>query len=155
MTIYLYNTESPPRKVYKQLDNEYQIDNVVFKDTEDVVNPVLLLHYTQNIDRTRYNYAYIPSLHRYYFINSFQVLTGQVVAISLQCDVLMTYKPFIDNSDLNIVKIGTGGSTMIPDSGLPLYPYKDLKIIKFPTTPFFNNLTHQTSCFVLIVAGGA
>lgn len=154
MTITLYNTSSPAKKIYKTLENNYEISGVVFLDSEDVVNPVLLLSYTTNIDRTRFNYCYIPDLHRYYFITGFEVMTGQVVAISLHCDVLMTYKPYLVDQNINIVRKGSGGSTMIPDNNLPIYPYKDMKVIKFDSTPFKSNeFNSGTRCFVLNVAG--
>lgn len=154
MVVTLYNTSSPAKKIYKTLTNSYEISGVTFLDSEDIVNPVLILNYTISIDRSRFNYCYIPNLHRYYFISGFEVMTGQCIAIYLHCDVLMTYKPYLIDKNLNVVKKGSGGSTMIPDTGLPIYPYRDMKVAKFNKTPFTSNTFNtSTRCFILNVAG--
>ena len=150
VTLYLYNTSSPQRKIYKTLTNE-KVVNVTFRDTENVVSPVVLLTYIQGIDR--YNYAYIPELHRYYFIESINELIGGVCALSLRCDVLMTYKPYIMNEDFSIIRRGDKGLTMIPDTSYPLYPYRNLKVIKFPVE-IGDELQEHSPCFCLTLIGG-
>lgn len=151
MNIQLGNTTSPQRKIYKTFTVGTTKD-VTFKNDEDVVNPTLLMTYTTGIDQ--YNYAYIPQLNRYYWVASIKEVTGRMCELQLKCDVLMTYKPDINNTTLTIVRKGTGGSSMIPDTKLPLYPYRDLAIVRFEESPFFNGTFNKsTPCFVLNVAG--
>lgn len=157
MDVIIYTTTSPQKKIYKQLDNAHTISNVHFKDDENVVNPVLIFTYSSNLDVNvggidRYNYAYIQQLHRYYWITSIEVLKGGMCALYLKCDVLMTYKPDLANTDLMISK-KSSGSGLLPDKELPLYPYQALKVIKFDKDPFFDNFTDSTPCYVLNVAG--
>ena len=151
MNIQLGNTTSPQRKIYKNF-TVGTTKSVTFKNDEDVVNPTLLMTYESGIDR--YNYAYIEQLHRYYWIASIKELTGRMCELQLKCDVLMTYKPDIADTTLTIVRKGTGGSSMIPDTKLPLYPYRDLVVVQFEENKFFSgSFSEATPCFVLNVAG--
>ena len=149
MNIQLGNTTSPQRKIYKNF-TVGTTKSVTFKNDEDVVNPTLLMTYTDGIDR--YNYAYIEQLHRYYWIASIKEVTGRMCELQLKCDVLMTYKPYIMNQDFVIKRRSGSGSTMIPDSNLPLNPYRDMRVIKFPNS-FFETEDENSQCFVLTVAG--
>ena len=148
MIITLGNTTSPQRKIYKNF-TDTQNYTVTFRDDEDVVNPVLLMNYVSGMDR--YNYAYISQLHRYYWVTNIEEMIGGVCALYLKCDVLMTYKPTIDDSELMLTRIGTGGSTMVPDNKLPIAPYKEIVLAKFDKNPFV--FTKASDCFVLTVAG--
>lgn len=148
MQITLGNTTSPQRKIYKNFTDQVNY-TVNFKDDEDVVNPVLIMTYVSGIDR--FNYAYIPQLHRYYWVTDVQELIGGMCALYLKCDVLMTYKPDIDASELLLTRLGTGGSTMIPDSKLPIAPYRDISIVEFEEKPF--TYSKASDVFVLCVAG--
>lgn len=151
MTINLCNTTSPQRKIYKEL-TEGITKTITFRDSENVCNPVVLLTYSAGIDR--YNYAYIPQLHRYYWIMGIEELIGGMCALTLKVDVLMTYKPEIMDTNLMLKRKGIDGIGMIPDEQLPLYPYKDLKVIKFEGQPFIDDsLTEHSPCFLLTVGG--
>lgn len=151
MTIELSTTTSPQRKIIKTLSNTITRE-IQLKDDNNVCTPTVLLTYVRNIDR--YNYAYIPALHRYYWIDSITEMVGGICALSLKVDVLMTYKPDILDAYLMLKRKTTDGIGMIPDSQLPLMPYKDLKVIKFESEPFFSkDLTRYSPCYVLAVGG--
>jgi len=150
MEIQLGNTSSPQRKIYKDFIVA-TTKTIHFLDTENAVSPNVVLAYSTGIDRC--NYAYIPQLHRYYWVKTISEVIGGMCTLTLQTDVLMTYKPDIMDTSLMIVRKSTGGSGMIPDSQLPLYPYKNLKVIEFDNKPFFNNFDENTQCFCLTVAG--
>ena len=151
MEIQLGNTTSPQRKIYKNFTVGVT-KTVQLLDTEDVCNPQLVLTYTSGIDR--YNYAYIPQLHRYYWVEHISEVVGGMCTLTLRVDVLMTYKPAIDDTNLMIKRGSNGTVGMIPDNQLPLMPYRDLMVIKFEEEPFFaNDLTQYSPCFVLAVGG--
>ena len=154
MQIQLGNTTSPQRKIYKNFTVGVT-KTVQLLDTEDVCNPQIVLTYNPDDTVTvdRYNYAYIPQLHRYYWVEHISEVIGSMCTLTLRVDVLMTYKPDIANTDLMVVRSSTDGSGMIPDVNLPLYPYKETRYIKFDKSPFFNGFTDQTRCFILNVAG--
>lgn len=156
MQIQLGNTTSPQRKIYKNFTVGVT-KTVQFLDTEDVCNPQVVLTYNANDTPTpvdRYNYAYIPQLHRYYWVEHISEVVGGMCTLTLRVDVLMTYKPAIDDTNLMIKRGSNGTVGMIPDNQLPLMPYRDLMVIKFEEEPFFeNDLTEQSPCFVLAVGG--
>ncbi|WP_294242420.1 hypothetical protein [Pseudobutyrivibrio sp.] len=152
MTLILYNTTSPQRKINKTLTNAYTV-TFSLKGDANVVSPVVLLKYISGIDR--FNYAYIEEFHRYYWITDIHELIGGVTELTLRCDVLMTYKPDVLAANLSMIRKGKGGLSMIPDTNYPLYPYRDMKVIKFvPEVPVLTDtMDEYTKCFVLTVAG--
>ncbi len=151
MEIKLYNTQSPQKKINKVLTNEKTIQ-ITMKDNENVVTPTVLLTYITGIDR--YNFAYIPQLHRYYFITSYEEIIGGICAVQLKCDVLMTYKPYIEQYKALIVRKEDGGLSDIPDTRYPLKPNKNMRIIEFTTNAFESDeFTDNSQCFLLEVAG--
>lgn len=149
MTLTLYNTTSPQRKINKTLTNAYTV-TFSLKGDANVVTPVIFLKYVSNIDR--FNYAYIAEFHRYYWIEDIHELIGGVTELSLRCDVLMTYKPDILGANLAMIRKEKGKLSMIPDTSYPLYPYRDMKVIKFEKD-LSSTMDSHTQCFVLTVAG--
>ena len=60
----------------------------------DLINPTVIL----NGDFRQYNYAHIPDLNRYYFIERFEQLNLKMIQLYLKCDILESYKSDILNS---------------------------------------------------------
>ena len=71
MTINLYHTTSDVNVVNKIFDIETNI-NINFKNIEDIDNPVITLTLDNNINS--YNYFYLPTLKRYYFITKIEII---------------------------------------------------------------------------------
>lgn len=92
MELILYKTDDSPNTINKTLTDPLTLEINLKKGT-DIVNPELVLRG----DFRGYNYARIPELHRYYFINSIEQLNFILVKLYLECDVLETYKTDILN----------------------------------------------------------
>lgn len=92
MELILYKTLDNRNTINKTLTDPLTIEINLKKDT-DVINPELVL----KGDFRGFNYAHIPLLNRYYFINSMEQLNFILVRINLECDVLETYKADILN----------------------------------------------------------
>lgn len=92
MKMFLYNTDDSINVINKTLNNEVEI-NINLKRDTDVLNPEIVL----KGDFRGFNYAYIPDLNRYYFINSMEQLNLRLVKLNMTCDVLETYKADILN----------------------------------------------------------
>lgn len=74
------------------------------KDSSNVTNPVLLMSYDFNDKiNSLYNYCYIDIWKRYYFIKNFRYNSG-LWEISLDVDVLATWKTYIGNSSQYIAR---------------------------------------------------
>lgn len=64
-------------------------ENIIFKQETSVINPTIILERTSF---PNFNYVYIKELNRYYFINSITSIRNNLWEISLNIDVLMSYK---------------------------------------------------------------
>ena len=94
MKMYLYHVNDAENVINKTLVNGLEID-INLKASVDVVNPEIVL----NGDFRGYNYAHLPDLNRYYFIERIEQLNLKLVKLNLSCDVLETYKADILNSN--------------------------------------------------------
>ena len=98
---YVYDGE--PNRVNKTLheNNEY---TGVLNMTFNVLTPIIRF-------RTRtpvtFNYVYIESLNRYYFVSEIEQ-NGDICTVHLQIDVLFTYKDIILNSTATLTKSENG-----------------------------------------------
>ena len=113
MILKLFKTLDSNNVINKTLTGEVQLDINLKSDT-DIINPELVL----KGDFRGFNYAHIPELNRYYFINSMEQLNFALVKLRLECDVLETYKESILNSDCEYIREAKNGDKVInaPDS---------------------------------------
>ena len=93
MIIKLYKTEDDRSVVNKTLTNELTVQGTM-RDVLDTFSPEVML--TQDVKD--YNYMYIPSLDRYYFVNGCTIVrTGLYQLRDVEEDVLMSLKSqFLD-----------------------------------------------------------
>lgn len=94
MKMYLYHVNDAENVINKTLVNGLELD-ISLKASVDIVNPEIVL----NGDFRGYNYAHLPDLNRYYFIERIEQLNLKLVKLNLSCDVLETYKADILNSN--------------------------------------------------------
>jgi len=98
MQITLYTTKSPNNYIGKTLENPIEI-TCNFKGIADYKNPVIELYRDSVITS---NYCYIPDLNRYYYIKDVQILPNGYYVLSLQVDVLESWKADILNSTCRV-----------------------------------------------------
>ena len=89
----LYSIDDDDNVINKNLGIGLNVP-IHLKGDFDLINPTIIL----NGDFRQYNYAHIPDLNRYYFIERFEQLNLKMVQLYLKCDVLETYKSDILNS---------------------------------------------------------
>lgn len=125
--------DGKPNKINKTLQENEEYTGVL-NASFSVLNPVIRF-------RTRtpvfFNYAYIESLKRYYFVSELQQ-DGDICTVSLQVDVLMTYKDKILNSTATLIKgeeVNKYSSTR--ENVYDLRP--KLKKLDFPNKGLFND----------------
>lgn len=95
----LYAINNGDNVINKDLENGVTIQ-INLKQGFDIINPVIVL----NGDYRGFNYAHIPELSRFYFIAEVEQLNFQLVKLSLECDVLETYKADILNSNARYMR---------------------------------------------------
>ena len=113
MILKLFKTLDSNNVINKTLTDEIQLDINLKSDT-DIINPEIVLLG----DFRGFNYAHIPDLNRFYFIERVEQLNLQLVKLSLSCDVLETYKESILNSECEYIREAKNGDKVInaPDS---------------------------------------
>lgn len=102
MEIKLYNTKSPTNKIGKNLENE-TVFECRFKNNGncDIINPTILI---QNENFINFNYAYIDNFKRYYFVNDIVIFPNNIFMLSLNVDVLESYKNSILKNKVHITQ---------------------------------------------------
>lgn len=93
MLIKTYNYNGEPNRVNKTMQENEEYTGVL-NSTVNILEPVIRFR-TNNV--VTFNYVYIESLHRYYFVSEIQQ-NGDICTVHLRTDVLMTYKDKILDS---------------------------------------------------------
>lgn len=140
MKMMLYTTDSENNAINKTLSNEIEYDIRVKKQTS-VVNPVIILKSDTYITS---NYAYIPKFNRYYFIRDIRVFPNKIYELSLQCDVLESFKNDILNSYATITEDETGNNYI--DKDYVKEVRKNVEYVDF-AKPF---LSYENGDYILI-----
>lgn len=100
----------------------------VFREEQNVLTPSINIEYRKVPD---FNYVYIPSLSRYYFVTGITLVRYGIYRIDLKVDVLCTY-----DSDIRLQSgfIARNENSYNPDIVDNRYPMMDVPIIDFDDT---------------------
>lgn len=66
-----------------------------------------------------YNYVYIPSLNRYYYVDSVEIISADFVRLHLKEDVLMTWKTLIRNQNMFVTRYQQSTEEYLIDDRFP------------------------------------
>lgn len=91
MELNLYVVNDSDNVINKNMTNKVTI-NINLKRDVDISSPSLILLDGQGVNYSDFNYAEIPELGRFYFVNNVQRLNHKMIQVDLVCDVLETYK---------------------------------------------------------------
>ena len=108
MELILYRTLDNANVINKVLTDPVTV-NINLKNDVNIINPEIVL----SGDFRGYNYAHIPELNRFYFIESFEQINLRFGKLFMSCDVLETYKADILNCSGTIkrdIKAGDYGA---------------------------------------------
>lgn len=86
--INFYYNQSDYRVIKKNL-TPGKTFNGVLRETSDIINPVIMF---DNAEVMKYNYCYIPAFSRYYTVSAVENIRENLWAVSMECDVLMSFK---------------------------------------------------------------
>lgn len=145
MNITLYVNNSEKNKIGKNLTNDFSLSGTL-RDVTNIINPVILIELNEI---GNYNYCYIPSFKRYYFITDITVIRTGLFAISLTVDVLESFKTDIKNLSVILLNTQNVGTNNYLSSQVFRNNVKSkTDIINFP------NGLNDSGEFILITAGG-
>lgn len=94
-------------KLYQTLDSDNVINkdktlkyttNINLKDRTEIINPAIILNDKGTMNFKECNYCYLADFQRYYFIRSLDNVNSHIWSLSLECDVLESFKDDILNS---------------------------------------------------------
>lgn len=91
MELHLIINESATNVINKELEVAHTIPLNIRNDV-DIVNPRLFLTEVAGVQFSHFNYAYITEFDRYYFITDREYVKHKTWLLTLECDVLETYK---------------------------------------------------------------
>lgn len=79
----------------------------LFREEQNILTPSVVFEYSKVPD---FNYVYIPSLSRYYFVTNVTLVRNNIYRVDLKVDVLCTYDSDIRTQIAFISRSGTSGS---------------------------------------------
>ena len=82
-----------------------------------IQTPVIVIDYDANV--YGYNYCYVDTFARYFYITDIAVEAGKRMVLSLAVDVLNTYKNEILNCPMTIIRAEKATDSYIVDSSYP------------------------------------
>lgn len=99
-----------------------------------------------------YNYCYVATWGRYYFIEDITILNGQRAEIACSCDVLATYKSNITSYNAFVERSASQHTEYVSDGLVTNF----LKIVNqdHTLTTFPDPFNRETGCFVMRVVNG-
>ena len=102
VTLELYKVTNQPNELTKTLNNAV-IVNGSFRSEIDSMDVIVEIE----SNTYEFNYVYIPSLNKYYFLQNIVHVNAKIIRMLLHCDVLMTYKADILASYGLVIQGGT------------------------------------------------
>lgn len=112
MVIELYKTKSEPYKVDKVLTDKITLTGEP-SDAFSIVRPSFNVGF--DVRYFNYNYAYIPALNRYYWLDS-PVIDNEEMILSMNEDYRMTWKTDIRNATARVTRSASNYDNMIVDN---------------------------------------
>lgn len=141
-----YVNESDYRKITKTLKQIGTTQDILFKDTTDMMNPVLQMRSTTRFDNTA-NYCWLEQTGKYYYISDCEYDNG-IYLLHLHVDVLMTYQRAILAQSAILKRQTNQYNLWQMDDKFRLFEYSNVRTILFPSG--FNKNKQE---FLLTVVG--
>ena len=97
MEIKLYSTDSNANVLNKNLTLVNTIDGIITDYEQNYDNIRLNLHTNDN-----FNYIFIPSYHKYYFVDNVEMAENGMNFYECRCDLLMSFSDVVKNSIIKL-----------------------------------------------------
>lgn len=145
MDIILSTTHDEPNRLNKSLNNQTTITGTLKNDCS-VIEPVIIIEIS---NPSGFNYMYIPSFNRYYYITNIESVRYGLWRISAKVDVLMSFADEIANT---IIAVGNVQSSF-NSNYLPSSIWKSLVKTKTDIIVFPDGLNDDGE-YILLTSGG-
>ena len=142
MIFNLYNNESPPNKIHKNITLITSL-NGTLRGEINAVAPVIRIE-TENFPV--FNYARIPEFNRYYYLRDIRNVRNNIWDISLESDPLMSFD--LTNVKGVVIETENGGNNYLEHRNF-------IRMVKTKTDILnFSNGLLDSGEYILITAGG-
>lgn len=131
MKIILYNNTSSNNTCTKTLVTVTEVDGTL-PDEFDVRHGYL---HIRNSAVLKCNYIHIPSLERYYYVLSADIINGDTFRLELKCDVLMSFAEII--KQCTATRIIGGDNSYISGNTTEYDVRPHTQVTKFADNDFF------------------
>ncbi len=157
-TIFTYLMDSPKNQVTKTLNFVSSMEININR----VINNKNLIVDIANVDvvsKKRFNYVYIPSMNRYYYVQEINLLKD-FTSCSLTEDVLMTFSDLIRTQTAFVDRQENSYDPDLVDTYIPDLNTKTYTVTEYKNKLFFTDIlnryshTYETSVPVIVVGGG-
>ena len=117
------------------------------REETSIVNPVILIQYDKVID---FNYIYISTFNRYYFVTEVTSFRTNLWRLTLKCDVLMSYKDTILDYSCYISRNEYDFDNYIEDNYLPLKYNKEKEVeLLYDDTYHYGDIFFSGICLLI------
>ena len=147
MNVTFYNFSKPTNST-KQITTGGTLLSCELKDNTNMYNPILRI---KNINTPIWNYCYIDSFQRYYFVNNWRWVNA-VWECDLVCDVLASHKTNIGLMSEYVIRAASESDGSITDIMYPATTDFETRCT-FSPNAFTTDLTE--GCYIVgIISGG-
>lgn len=146
LTVNLYKNTSPVEKIGKTLTDEKTISDVLLKQNTSILRPLLIINSTNDI--FEYDYMYISTFGRYYFIDDIRSAHNNIWEISAHVDVLDTYATAILANTAVLKRQEKRYNLYLDDP-----EFKTLNTVRVQTKKFPNSGFKKALKYMLVVNG--
>lgn len=119
---------------------------------QSILSPVFIIPATEVYT---YNYAYVPTLHRYYYITDIVALENNMLEIHMQVDALQSFKTEIMACKAICARSEWRNNYLINDGAMMVKQPQIVKTIQFVKGNQKFSFLRGEAGFVLVVASGA
>lgn len=141
-----YINKSDHRKITKDIEQIGTTQDILFKDTTDMMNPVLMMRSSDRFDINA-NYCYLDQTGKYYYINDCEYSNGYYL-LHLHVDVLMTYQKAILAQPAILKRSSDHYNLYQQDDKFKIYEFTNVRTLEFP-----NGFDENKQQFILAVVG--
>lgn len=159
--VYLHNFEKRNNSTKRPASptGGTRIQNCIFKEGTSMINPRITLALTSAQAGDRYNYAYVPSQDRFYWVRDIVYERGNIYTLVCETDLLATYRGTIGGSGQYVLRAQydtTSTLTFDTDIHDSMYPLSDYSYSANSfTNPLKPSILPTTERYVVTVTNGS
>ena len=133
------------------LNSRLKIEGDTFFN-QSILSPVFIVPATEVYT---YNYAYVPTLHRYYYITDMIALENNMLEIHMQVDPLQSFKTQIKACKAICARSEWRNNYLVNDGAMLVKQPQQVATIQFKKNNEKFSFTRGSAGFIIVVASGA